>query len=137
MRRSPADLHAAGRTLWVSPMSPKTARNLLIVLALAAVVDLVPGGGTAADVVIQAISLIFLGALAWVVSLVYRERRNSLYSLGDRRRTILYCAVGALVVTLTATSRLWSSSLGGVAWLVLMIGSIYAGVTVLHSARRY
>jgi hypothetical protein len=118
-------------------MSLKTARNILIVLALAAVVDLVPGGGTAADVVIQAISLIFLGALAWVVSLVYRERRNSLYSLGDRRRTILYCAIGALVVTLTATSRLWSTSLGGVAWLVLMIGSIYAGATVLYSARRY
>jgi hypothetical protein len=137
MRPSPADLSAAGRTLMMQPMSLKTARNILIVLALAAVVDLVPGGGTAADVVIQAISLIFLGALAWVVSLVYRERRNSLYSLGDRRRTILYCAVGALVVTLTATSRLWSSSLGGVAWLVLMIGSIYAGVTVLHSARRY
>jgi hypothetical protein len=121
----------------VQPMSLKTARNILIVLALAAVVDLVPGGGTAADVVIQAISLIFLAALAWVVSLVYRERRNTLYSLGDRHRTILYCAVGAIVVTLTATSRLWSSSLGGVAWLVLMIGSIYAGATVLHSARRY
>jgi hypothetical protein len=121
----------------VQPMSLKTARNILIVLALAAVGGHRPRGGTAADVVIQAISLIFLAALAWVVSLVYRERRNSLYSLGDRRRTILYCAVGAIVVTLTATSRLWSSSLGGVAWLVLMIGSIYAGATVLHSARRY
>jgi hypothetical protein len=137
MRRSPADVSPARRTLSRQPMSPKTARNVVIVLALAAVVDLVPGGGTAADVVIQAISLIFLGALAWVVSLVYRERRNSLYSLGDRRRTILYCAIGALVVTLTATSRLWSTSLGGVAWLVLMIGSIYAGATVLYSARRY
>jgi hypothetical protein len=117
-------------------MSIPTARNILIVLALAVIVDLVPGGGTAADVVIQAVSLIFLAALAWVVSLVYRERRNALYSLGDRRRAILYCAIGALAVTLTATSRLWATSLGGVGWLVLVIGSIYAGATVLASARR-
>jgi hypothetical protein len=117
-------------------MSIPTARNILIVLALAVIVDLVPGGGTAADVVIQAVSLIFLAALAWVVSLVYRERRNALYSLGDRRRAILYGAIGALAVTLTATSRLWATSLGGVGWLVLVIGSIYAGATVLASARR-
>ena len=67
-------------------MSLATARNIAIVLALAAIIDLVPGGGTAANVVIQAISLIFLGALAWVVAIMYREHRNALYSLGDSRR---------------------------------------------------
>ncbi len=92
---------------------------------------------TAANVVVQAISLIFLGALAWVLGLMYREHRNALYSLGDRRRAILYAAVAALAVTLTATSRLWSSSVGSVAWLVLVAGSIYAAGTVLFSARRY
>ena len=46
-------------------------------------------------------------------------------------------AVGVLAVTFTATSRLWSSSPGGVAWLVLIAGAIYAGGSVLYSARRY
>ena len=118
-------------------MSLKTARNIAIIVALAVVVDIVPGGGTAANVVVQAISLIFLGALGWVVALMYREHRNALYSLGDRRRVILYAAVAALAVTLTATSRLWASSLGSVAWLVLIAGCIYAAGTVLLSARRY
>ncbi len=118
-------------------VSLKTSVNVAIVLALAAVVDIVPGGGTGANVVVQAISLIFLAALAWVVSMVYRERRNALYSLGDRKRAILYVAVGVLAVTFTATSRLWSSSPGGVAWLVLIAGAIYAGGSVLYSARRY
>jgi hypothetical protein len=118
-------------------VSLTTARNILIVLALAAVIDIVPGGGTAASVVVQAISLIFLGALVWVVSLMYREHRNELYSLGDRRRAALYAAVGVLAVTLTATSRLWSSSLGTVAWLLLIAGALYGGVTVLFSMRRY
>ena len=118
-------------------MELKTLRNVVIVLAIAAVVDLVPGGGAAADVAIQAVSLVFLGALAWVVSILYRDHRNALFSLGDRRRTILYVAIGVLAVTLTATSRLWASSPGSVAWLVLVAGAIYAGGTVLYSARRY
>jgi hypothetical protein len=37
------------------------------------------------DVVIQAISLIFLGALAWVVSLVYREREHDQEVAGGLR----------------------------------------------------
>ncbi len=118
-------------------MNVKTARNVVIVLAIAAVVDIVPGGGTAAGVVIQAVSIIFLAALAWVAALSYREHRNTLYSLGDRRRAILYTAVGVLAVTLTATSRLWTSSIGSVAWLVLIAAGIYAGIAVLLSARRY
>jgi hypothetical protein len=117
-------------------MSLKTARNIAIVLALAAIVDIVPGGGAGAAVVVQAISLIFLGALAWIVSLMYREHRNALYSLGDRRRATLYIAAGVLAVTLTATSRLWATPLGSVAWLVLVAASLYAAGTVFYSARR-
>jgi hypothetical protein len=118
-------------------MALKDARNIVIVLALATIVDIVPGGGTGADVVVAAVSLIFLAALAWVAALSYREHRNTLYSLGDRRRTLLYVAVGVLAVTLTATSRLWNSSLGSVAWLVLIAGGLYAAIWVLLSARRY
>jgi hypothetical protein len=114
----------------------KDVRNIAIVLALAAIVDIVPGGGTAADVVVTVVSLIFLAALVWVAAMSYREHRNSLYSLGDRRRALLYGAVGVIAVTLTATDRLWRSSLGEVAWLVLIAGGIYAGIRVLLSARR-
>jgi hypothetical protein len=118
-------------------VSLTTARNIAIILAIAAIVDLVPGGGTAASVVVTAVSLIFLGALGWILAIVYREHRNELYSLGDRKRTSLYAAIGVVAVTLTATSRLWGTALGSVAWLVLIAGSIYAGVAVLWSARRY
>jgi hypothetical protein len=117
-------------------VSLKDARNVVIILAIAAVIDIVPGGGTGASVVVQAISLIFLAALAWVVALMYREHRNALFSLGDRRRAVLYAAAGVLVVTLTATHRLWSTALGSVAWLVLIAAALYAGGSVLVSARR-
>jgi len=114
----------------------KHARNIAIVLALAAIVAIVPGGGTGANVVLQAVSVIFLGALAWVAAVYYREHRTSLLSFGDARRAVLYGAIAALAVTLTATDRLWHTSAGSVAWLVLMGASLYAGGAVLWSARR-
>jgi hypothetical protein len=114
-----------------------TVRNILIVLAIAAVVALVKGGVTAANVAIQAVTLVFLGTLVWFASITYRERRVSLYSLGDGRRALLYVAAGVATLTLTATSKLWSSGAGSVAWLLLLAGSAYAMFAVLWSARKY
>ncbi|MFZ0043913.1 MAG: hypothetical protein WAK93_21565 [Solirubrobacteraceae bacterium] len=111
-------------------------RNIAIILVLAGVVAFAPSGGTVANVIVQAIFLMFLGALAWVASITYRQNRTELYSLGDRRRAALYAAITALVVTLTATHRLWSTSGGSVAWLVLVGVSVYVGASVLWSARR-
>ena len=81
-------------------------------------------------------SLVFLGACVGIGGLLYREHRNALYSLGDHRRTGLYVAFGVLVLALTATDRLWNSSLGQVAWLVLVAGSLYLGGAMLWSLRR-
>jgi hypothetical protein len=114
-----------------------TVRNVLIVLAIAAVVALVQGGVTAANVAIQAVTLAFLGTLVWFAALNYRERRASLYALGDRRRALLYVAAGVATLTLTATSKLWATGAGSVAWLLLLAGSAYAMFAVLWSARKY
>ena len=114
-----------------------TVRNILIVLAIAAVVVLVQGGTTAVNVAIQAVTLAFLGTLVWFLALTYRERRVTLYSLGDGRRALLYVAAGVATLTLTATSRLLSSGPGSVAWLLLLAGSAYAVFAVLWSARKY
>jgi hypothetical protein len=114
-----------------------TVRNILIVLAIAAVVALVQGGVTAANVAIQAVTLAFLGTIVWFASLTYRERRVSLYGLGDGRRALLYVAAGVATLTLTATSRLWATGAGSVAWLILLGGSAYAMFAVIWSARKY
>jgi hypothetical protein len=112
-------------------------RNVVIVLALAAVVALVPGGGTTANVVIQAVSLIFLASIVWVASIMYRQHRSALYALGEGRRAALYAAVGVLAITLTATPQLWRTSAGSVAWLVLIGVSVYTGFAVVWAARKY
>jgi len=115
----------------------RTLRNVLIVLAIAAVVVIVPGGGTGANVVSQAVSLAFLVSLVWFASVMYRQHRTTLYSLGDGRRAILYVAAGVAAVVLTGTHKLWASPAGEVAWLVLLGGAIYAVFAVVWAARKY
>jgi len=114
------------------------ARNVVIVLALAAIVGTLSGGVTAAHVAIQAVTLVFLGTLVWFAALMYRQNRTTLYSLGDGRRAILYVAVGVGTLTLTATSRMWNAGgAASVAWLLLLGGAAYAVFAVLWSARKY
>lgn len=112
-------------------------RNVAIVLVIAALVVLVPGGGTGASVAIQAVSLAFLGAIAWFASLMYRQHRNDLYSLGDGRRAAVYAALAVATLTLTATSRLRGTGAGSILWLALLAAAIYVVGTVVWSARRY
>jgi hypothetical protein len=118
-------------------MTLATARNIVIILVIAALVVLIPGGGTGASTAMQALYLIFLATLVWFAVVMYRQHRVALYSLGDGRRAILYVAIGVAALTLTATSRLWSTGAGSVAWLLLMGAAIYAVVAIVWSARKY
>ena len=114
----------------------KHVRNVAIIAAVAAAVVIVPGGGTGANVVMQTVSVLFLASVAWVASLMYREHRVALYSLGDRRRAILYVAVGVATLTLTATTRLWHTVGGRLAWFALIAAVIYAIASVFVAYRR-
>lgn len=118
-------------------MSLATVRNVLIVLAIAGLVVVIPGGGTGTNVAIQALSLAFLATLCWFAMVMYRQYRLTLYALGDRRRGILYAALAVATLTLTATPRLWSTGAGSVAWLVLLGLAVYAVFAIAWSARRY
>jgi hypothetical protein len=118
-------------------MSLATARNIAIVLVIAALVAVIPGGGSGATVALQAVSLAFLATLGWFASVSYRQHRATVYGLGDRRRAIVYVAIGVAAVTLTGTTKLWSTPAGSVAWLLLMGGAIYAVFAIFWSARKY
>ncbi len=112
-------------------------RNVAIVAVIAALVVLVPGGGPGASVASQAVYLAFLASLGWFAMIMYRQHRVALYSLGDRRRVILYLAAGVATLTFTGTHRLWATPAGSVAWLVLIAVSAYAIFAVVWSSRRY
>ncbi len=113
-----------------------TLRNIVIVLVLAALVVVLPGGGTGAAVATQTLSLAFLGSLAWFAFVMYRQHRTELYSLGDTRRAILYVALGVALLTVTASSRMWSSGTGIILWFVLIAAAADAVLAVVLAARR-
>jgi len=112
-------------------------RNVAIILLIAAAIFALPGGGSASSFIVRAISLAFLASIAWVASRLYREHRTSLYSLGDRKRFILYAAVGVATLTFTASARLFSTGIGSVAWVLLLAGCIWAVFWVFRSSRGY
>jgi hypothetical protein len=114
-----------------------TVRNIAIVMAIAALVVLIPGGGTGASFALQAVSVLFLAVVGWLVYFIYRENRLALYSLGGRRRAILYASAGLVVITLSATARLFETTAGKVVWLLLLVAAAYAAFAVVWSARRY
>ena len=106
-------------------------------LVLAALLVVIPGGGRGATVAIQTVSLAFLASICWFASLMYRQHRIELYSLGDKKRAVLYVAAGVVALTLTATSRLWSTGAGEIAWFVLIGSAVYAVFALVWSVRRY
>jgi hypothetical protein len=115
----------------------KVVRNITIIVLIAALVVLIPGGGRGATVATQAVWLVFLGALAWWASIMYRQHRVALYSLGEKRRALLYAAVGVATLTLIGTSRLWKTGAGIIVWFVLVSAAAYAAFSVIWSAREY
>jgi low temperature requirement protein LtrA len=115
----------------------RTLIYIAIILALAAAVALLPGGGTAAGAVGTALSIAFLGTLVWFAARVYRENRMALMALDERWRALLYVAIGVVVVTLAATSRLWLTSAGVIAWFALLFAAAYALYATWRHSREY
>jgi hypothetical protein len=115
----------------------KTARNIAIVLALAAFVAFVPGGGTTSQVVMQLFSIVFLAGIALLAYRLYREHRVAIYSLGDRNRAMLYGAAGLAVLAVAGTQKLWSSGPGTLVWFVMIGAASFAVLTVYRAMRSY
>ncbi len=114
-----------------------TARNVLVVLSLAAVVMLVPGGGNASAAILQTLLIAMLAAIAWFGVRLYREHRTDVYALGDRNRAILYASAGLVALTVTATDRLWSTGPGTVVWIALVALACYGVYYVFRVSREY
>ncbi|HEX2016376.1 MAG TPA: hypothetical protein VGN69_06745 [Solirubrobacteraceae bacterium] len=118
-------------------MSRSNLRNIAIVLAIAAAVWALPGGGRAANLVAAVLSVLFAAGLGFFAARMYLEHRVALHGLGDRHRGLLYGAIALVFVTLAATPRLTSSGPGTIVWLALLAAAVYAGAIVFRYSRSY
>jgi EamA domain-containing membrane protein RarD len=114
-----------------------TARNVGIILVLAALVAFIPGGGTTASVIGGVLSTLILVSLVFFVARLYREHRLDIEGLGDRWRAVLYGAVGVAILAMAARSRLSETSGGTLVWVALLGCASYAVYLVWRRYRQY
>jgi hypothetical protein len=126
---APADLE--------SRAVPQTIRNIAIILALAAAVDFLPGGGNAAAAVLTALSMIFLAAIAWLLYRVYHEQQLTLSGLSDGRKAGLFGAVGGIALLVVAEDDFSSWEGGILLWIALLAGCIATIFLIWRSATTY
>jgi hypothetical protein len=115
----------------------KNARNVAIVVAIAAAIYFVPGGGRAASTIGAALWAGFGLGVGLVGLYLYRERRVWAYGLGERHRAILYGAIALGVFAWLARARMWASEVGHPAWYLLVAAVLYGLFLVYRQARAY
>jgi hypothetical protein len=113
------------------------ARNVAIVLALAALVAFLPAGGTTANVVGAVLSTLIIVSLVYILARLYRERRLDLEGLGDRWRGVLYGSIATVLFAMAARERLFDSGAGTIVWFAALGGASYALYLVWSHYREY
>jgi hypothetical protein len=115
----------------------KSVRNVAIIMILAFGVAFLPGGGNIADAVWTALTMGLLAGIAWMVYTLSRENQLTLATLSDKRRAILYGAVGMLALLIAGTDKLFATGGGTLLWIVLLAASIAAIWKVWMEANTY
>jgi len=113
------------------------ARNIAIIALLALGVAFLPRGGDFAAATLTAITMGFLAAMTFAVIGAARANRLTLDSLTDRHRWVLYGALGVIVFLIAGASRMFSTGLGTLAWLLLGAASLFGIWRVWQESRSY
>src|ERR1700749_5144967 len=114
-----------------------TARNIAILRLIEAAVAFLPGGGRAANTFGTILGVAFAVGFPYAGLWFYRQNRVDLYGLGDRRRALLYGAIGVGFVMVAAKPRMWENGLGEFVWFVLIGLVLYTFVAPHRYSRSY
>ena len=115
----------------------KTVRNVLIIVAIAAVVAFLPGGGDAAGLIGRVLSIGISVIFVLLGVRFYRENRVAIFSLGDKHRAIAYASLGAVVVGFAGRDKLTDSGAGSLVLILLFAGAIGGAYAVWRHHRAY
>ena len=122
----------------MGPDRNKHLRNIAIILLLAVAVWKLPGGGTASRTIENIFAVLFVAGMAFFGYRMYMEHRESIFSLGERQRGIMYGAIALAAFALIATRRLWDAGgLGAMLWLLMLGASGWALYSVWRAYKTY
>jgi hypothetical protein len=114
-----------------------TVRNVLILVAIAAAVAFLPGGGDTASLVGSVLSIGISVIFVLLGMRFYRENRVAIFSLGDRHRAIAYGSLGAVVVGFAGRDKLTDSGAGSIVLVLLFAGAIGGAYAVWRHHRSH
>jgi hypothetical protein len=116
----------------------RTARNVAIILVLAALVSFAPGGLMARQTISNIIQVIFFAGLAFFAYRMYMENRVTLFDLPDQVRIVLYGSTTLLLFALIATGKFWDAEDGRILlWFAMIAVAAYGFATVVRRWREY
>ena len=116
----------------------QTAWKFGLVALIALVLYLLPGGGSALEVMLTILTIGFFVAIAFLGYRLYRQYGFELDALEKNHRGVLYGSVALAFLTFTATDRLFGVGGAGVlAWLALLGLCSYGVFWVWTQSRRY
>jgi hypothetical protein len=122
----------------VGPDRAKHIRNILIIVGLALVVWLVPGGGTGSSTIYNLLTIILTAGLLFFGYRLYMEHRATIFGLGDRQRAVLYGSLTLAALAILATSRLWDEGgLGALIWFGLIALAVWGVFRVWKTYSEY
>jgi uncharacterized protein involved in cysteine biosynthesis len=114
------------------------AWKLGVVALIALVLVVLPGGGSAVNVVLSLLSIVFLAAIAFLGYRLYRQYQLDIDTLDANSRLALYSSIGLAVLTIVATNRLFDvGGAGIVAWFALLALCSYGIYWVWVQYRSY
>jgi drug/metabolite transporter (DMT)-like permease len=97
------------------------AWKLGVVMLVALVIVVLPGGGNVLDVLLTLLSIIFLAAIAFLGYRLFRQYRFDIETLEPNVRLTMYGSVGLAILTFVATNRLFEAGgLGVLLWFALL-----------------
>jgi hypothetical protein len=122
----------------MGPDRAKNIRNVLIIIGLALVVWLLPGGRTGSNTVYNLLTVLLTAGLMFFAFRLYMEHRATIFGLEDRQRGILYGAVALAGFALIATSKLWNDGgLGALLWFAMIALAGYGMYSVWRAYQEY
>jgi drug/metabolite transporter (DMT)-like permease len=97
------------------------AWKLGVVMLVALVIVVLPGGGNVLEVLLTLLSIIFLAAIAFLGYRLFRQYRFDIETLEPNVRLTMYGSIGLAVITFVATNRLFDAGgLGVLLWFALL-----------------
>ncbi|MEO8690395.1 MAG: hypothetical protein ABI611_19525 [Solirubrobacteraceae bacterium] len=122
----------------MGPDRRKNIRNVLIIVALALAVWLLPGGNTGSNTIYNLLTVLLTAGLMFFAFRLYMEHRATIFGLEDRQRGILYGAVALAGFAIIATSKLWNEGgLGALLWFGMIALAGYGMYTVWRTYQEY